>query len=43
VAALAAILSARLIEGSWYILIGGIAGSLAGAIAERLRARAHQS
>ena len=43
VAALAAIASARLIEGSWYILIGGIAGSLAGAIAERLRARADQS
>ena len=35
VAALVAIVSARLIEGSWYILIGGIAGSLAGAIAER--------
>lgn len=37
VAALTAILSARLIEGSWYILIGGLAGSLAGAWAERLR------
>lgn len=37
VAALAAIISARLIPGSWYILIGGIVGSLAGAIAERLR------
>jgi 4-azaleucine resistance transporter AzlC len=36
VAALAAIVSARLIPGSWYILIGGIVGSLAGAIAERL-------
>ncbi|MHA6688939.1 AzlC family ABC transporter permease [Devosia sp. A449] len=37
VAALAAIISAKLIEGSWYILIGGVVGSLAGAIAERLR------
>lgn len=37
VAAIAAILSARLLPGSWYILIGGIIGSLAGAIAERLR------
>ena len=37
VAALAAIVSARLIPGSWYILIGGIVGSLAGAIVERLR------
>ncbi|MET3928045.1 AzlC family ABC transporter permease [Devosia sp. 2618] len=37
VAALVAIVSAKYIEGSWYILIGGIVGSLAGAIAERLR------
>lgn len=37
VAALAAIFSARLIPGSWYIIIGGIVGSLAGAIAERWR------
>ena len=37
VAALAAIVSARLIPGSWYILIGGIVGSLAGAFAERWR------
>lgn len=37
VAALAAIASVRLIEGSWYILIGGLVGSLAGAIVERLR------
>jgi len=37
VAALAAIVSARLIPGSWYILIGGIVGSLAGAIFDRLR------
>ena len=40
VAALAAIISAKLIPGSWYILIGGIVGSLAGAIAERLRKHA---
>lgn len=37
VAALAAIISVRLVPGSWYILIGGIVGSLAGAIAEKLR------
>lgn len=37
VAALAAIISARLVPGSWYILIGGVVGSLAGAVAERLR------
>ena len=37
VAALSAILAARLIEGSWYILIGGIVGSLAGAIADKVR------
>jgi predicted branched-subunit amino acid permease len=37
VAALAAIVSAKLVGGSWYILIGGIVGSLAGALAERRR------
>jgi len=37
VAALAAIVSAKLIEGSWYILIGGLVGSFAGALSERLR------
>lgn len=37
VAALVAIIAAKLIPGSWYILIGGIVGSLAGAVAERLR------
>lgn len=37
VAALTAIIAARLVEGSWYILIGGVVGSLAGALAERLR------
>lgn len=42
VAALAAILTSRLIEGSWYILAGGIAGSLAGAFLET-RKHVHQS
>jgi 4-azaleucine resistance transporter AzlC len=42
VAALAAIVSAKFIPGSWHILIGGMVGSLAGALAERLR-HAHQS
>ncbi|MGV8855734.1 MAG: AzlC family ABC transporter permease [Devosia sp.] len=37
VAALSAILAAKLIEGSWYILIGGLVGSLAGAIADTVR------
>lgn len=37
VAALAAIISAKLIPGSWYILIGGIVGSLAGAMSDRIR------
>ncbi len=41
VAAFVAVISARLIPGSWYILTGGIAGSLAGAIAERRRGYAH--
>ena len=34
VAALAAIVASRLVPGNWYIIIGGLAGSLAGAIAE---------
>jgi 4-azaleucine resistance transporter AzlC len=34
VAALVAIVAARLIPGNWYIIIGGLAGSLAGAIVE---------
>jgi 4-azaleucine resistance transporter AzlC len=42
VGALAAIVSARLVPGSWYIMIGGIVGSLAGAVAEGMR-RADQS
>jgi 4-azaleucine resistance transporter AzlC len=34
VAALAAIVASRLVPGNWYIIIGGLAGSLAGAIVE---------
>lgn len=37
VAALTAIITARLLDGSWHILIGGIVGSLAGAIADKVR------
>jgi 4-azaleucine resistance transporter AzlC len=37
VGALAAIVSARLVPGSWYILIGGLVGSFAGALFDRLR------
>ncbi len=36
-AAVVAIVSAKLIGGSWYILIGGLVGSFAGALSERLR------
>jgi 4-azaleucine resistance transporter AzlC len=36
-AAVVAIVSAKLIGGSWYILIGGLVGSFAGALGERLR------
>ncbi len=36
-AALAAIVAAKLIEGSWYILVGGLVGSFAGAVSERVR------
>jgi branched chain amino acid efflux pump len=42
-AALLAVVSAKLIPGSWYILIGGVGGSLAGAIAEWRRRDADQS
>lgn len=35
VAALAAIAAAQLLPGNWYIIIGGLLGSLAGALAER--------
>lgn len=34
VAALVAIATARLVPGNWYIVVGGLAGSLAGAVAE---------
>jgi 4-azaleucine resistance transporter AzlC len=37
VGALSAVISAKLIEGSWYIMIGGIVGSLAGAIVDQVR------
>jgi 4-azaleucine resistance transporter AzlC len=37
VAALVAIVSSRLIEGNWYIIIGGLAGSFAGALVETRR------
>ncbi len=35
VAALAAMLAARLLPGSWYIVIGALAGSVAGAVRDR--------
>lgn len=37
VAALAGFITARLVPGSWYVLVGGVLGSLAGAIAETWR------
>ncbi|WP_224703837.1 AzlC family ABC transporter permease [Devosia aquimaris] len=37
VAALSAIVAAHVVPGTWYVLIGGIAGSLAGAIADTVR------
>jgi predicted branched-subunit amino acid permease len=39
VGALVAIVVARLVPGQWYVIAGGIAGSLAGAVAETWRAR----
>ncbi|MFD1252221.1 MULTISPECIES: AzlC family ABC transporter permease [Devosia] len=42
VAALAAIVTQHWLQGSWHILVGGIVGSLAGAIME-VRKHAHQS
>jgi 4-azaleucine resistance transporter AzlC len=39
VAALAAIAAAKHIEGNWYIIVGGLAGSFAGALAETLKER----
>lgn len=41
VGALAAILTSRLIEGNWYIIVGGLVGSFAGALAETLKGRRH--
>lgn len=37
VAALSAIITAKLVDGSWHILVGGIVGSLAGALADKVR------
>ncbi|KQX35727.1 hypothetical protein ASD04_13205 [Devosia sp. Root436] len=42
VAALAAIVTAQFVEGSWHILVGGLAGSLAGALVE-VRKHAHHA
>ncbi|KKB09492.1 AzlC family ABC transporter permease [Devosia chinhatensis] len=42
VAALAAIATAQHVEGNWHILVGGLAGSLAGAVLE-VRKHAHVS
>lgn len=39
VGALAALLTASLVEGKWYIIVGGVVGSLAGALADQWRAR----
>lgn len=41
VGALAAILTSRLIEGNWYIIVGGLVGSFAGALAETFKERRH--
>jgi len=39
VGGLAALLTASVIDGKWYIIVGGIVGSLAGALADQWRAR----
>ena len=39
VAALAAIATAKLVEGNWYIIVGGLVGSFAGALAETIKER----
>jgi 4-azaleucine resistance transporter AzlC len=39
VGALAALLTASLVPGKWYIIVGGLVGSLAGALADQWRAR----
>ena len=41
VAALAAIAASRLLPGNWYIIIGGLLGSLAGALADSRREHPH--
>lgn len=41
VGALAAILTSKLIEGNWYIIVGGLVGSFAGALAETMMERRH--
>lgn len=39
VAALVAIITAKLVPGEWYIIAGGLSGSFAGALAETIRRR----
>jgi 4-azaleucine resistance transporter AzlC len=39
--ALAALATAGTVEGKWYIIVGGILGSLAGALADQWRAKRH--
>jgi 4-azaleucine resistance transporter AzlC len=39
VAALAAIATARLVDGNWYIIVGGLTGSFTGAMIETLKER----
>ena len=39
VGALAAIATSQLVEGNWYIMVGGLVGSLAGAIADTIKER----
>lgn len=41
IGALAAIAASRLIEGNWYIIVGGLVGSFAGALAETIKERRH--
>jgi predicted branched-subunit amino acid permease len=41
VAALVAIVTSQLVAGNWYIIVGGLAGSFAGAVAETLKERRH--
>ncbi len=41
VGALVAIVTSRLVEGNWYIIAGGLVGSFAGALADRITERRH--